>query len=94
MTPDAQARDELGRAVSSVFNGAPVVLAADALTKESTLVVDRTPARDASGRPLSGRDVGKPQHFRLVATGARCTLVHDESGRRIALTTATCKAAP
>jgi hypothetical protein len=94
VAPDAQVRAELSQAVASAFDGAPVALADDALTKDSALVIDRTPARDASGKLLSGRDLGKPEHFHLVAIGTRCLLVHDRSGRRFELTTATCTAAP
>jgi hypothetical protein len=93
VAPDTQTREELNRAVSSSLNDAPVTLADDALTKGSTLIIERQPARDAAGRLLGGRESGKPDHFHLVASGPRCTLVHEESGRRIVLTTATCRAA-
>jgi len=93
VAPDTQARDELRRAVSSALNGAPIVLADDALTRASELIIERTPARDATGRLLSGREFGRPEHFHLVASGTRCTLVHDGSGQRFVLAAATCTAA-
>jgi len=93
VAPDAQTRAELLQAVRSSLNGAPVTLADDALTKESALIIERTPPRDATGRLLDGRGTGRPEHFHLVGSGSSCTLVHDGTGRRIVLANATCKAA-
>jgi hypothetical protein len=50
--------------------------------------------RDAQGRPLDGRDPGRPEQFRLVKAGADCVLVHENSARRWTLHEATCAAAP
>jgi len=94
VAPNAQTHEELTYAISAIFNGVPVALANDALTTSSVLLIDRAPARDASGRLLNGRDLGKPEHFQLVVSGARCTLIHERSGQRIDLSTATCKPAP
>lgn len=89
-TPTAESRAELARAVSRALNGAPITLADDALTRESTLIVERARARDLDGRPLTGRETGRPQRFRLVKSGSRCVLVHEGSGRRWTLASVTC----
>jgi hypothetical protein len=92
--PSAASRAELTRVITEAFNGVPVTLADDALTRESTLTIERTVRRDAQGRPLDGRDPGRPEQFRLVKAGADCVLVHENSARRWTLHEATCAAAP
>jgi hypothetical protein len=76
--------------VSGALNGAPVTLADDALVHDDTLVVERAPHRDASGRPLDGRETGRPEHFRLVRNDTRCVLIRERTGRRWTLASATC----
>jgi hypothetical protein len=88
--PTAESRTELERVVSSALNGGPVTLADDALTADSTLIVDRAVRRDAQGRPLEGRRTDRPEQFRLVSSGSRCVLIQESRGRRFTLTAATC----
>ena len=88
--PTGAARAELARAVGLAMNRAPVTLAADALTKEDTLIVERAARRDAKEMNLGGRETGRPDHFRLVKHGARCVLIHVETSRRWTLKAATC----
>lgn len=86
----AQSLAELKRIVSQALNGAPVRLADDALTQDSFLIVDRAQARDATGLPLNGRELGRPEHFRLVKRGRQCILIHERTGQRWILSSATC----
>ncbi len=88
--PTSESRAELQRIVSEALHRPSVTLADDALTADGTLVVARTVRRDAQGRPLQGRETGQPERFHLVRNGADCVLVHDTSGRRWTLKTATC----
>ncbi len=92
--PTAESREELVRVVSRALDGAAVTIADDALTGESTLIVQRAVRRDAQGRPLTGRDTDRPEHFRLVRNGLRCVLVHERTGRRWTLESATCSPQP
>jgi hypothetical protein len=92
--PTAESRAELARRVSGALHGAPITIADDALTRESTLIVERTRARTADGVPLSGRETGRPEHFRLVKNGTRCVLVHERTGKRWTLKAATCSPFP
>jgi len=85
-----QSRAELVRVVSRALDRETVTLADDALTADSTLIVERTRRRDAQGLPLDGRETGRPERFRLVQSGARCVLVHERSGRRWTLRSAVC----
>jgi hypothetical protein len=88
--PTTKSRAELLQAVREALRGAPVTLAADALTRESTLIVERTRRRGPDGTLLDGRDRGRPERFRLVENGSRCLLVHEGSGHRYPLTSAHC----
>ena len=89
--PSAQSRAELSRVVSEALGGAPVRLADDALTQASTLVIERIMPRDAAGFPLNGREVEKPQHFRLIKRASYCILIQESTGRRWLLSAATCR---
>jgi|SRR5690349_881028 hypothetical protein len=81
--PTPESRAELARAVSSALNGAAVTLADDALTRDSSLIIEKA--------HLSGRDFGRPEHFRLVKMGEHCALVHERTGKRTTLASTTCE---
>lgn len=89
--PSAESRAELLAAVTSALGIANVLLADDALTKTSTLTIERSRVRDANGRQLSGRDLDKPEQFQLVKHGARCVLIHRSSAKRFELPKTTCE---
>ena len=86
----AQSHAELVRLVSAAMNGAPVTIAENALTADSMLIVERAQHHGAKDMNLSGRETGRPEHFRLVKSGSRCVLVHQDTGRRWTLESATC----
>ena len=89
--PTAASRAALERAVSQALtHGAPVRLAPDALTRQSQLIVGRAQARDARGIPLNGRELERPQHFRLLRRGSKCVLLHVETGKLRLLAHTTC----
>ena len=81
-TPTAESRAELRRVVSRALNGASLTIADDALTRDSVLIIERALS--------SGREMGRPEHFRLVKNGARCVLVHERTGKRVTLASAGC----
>lgn len=89
--PTAASRADLARAVSRALGGAPVRLADDALTHDSLLIIGPTQPRDARGLPLNGRELGRPQHFRLLRRRSHCTLLHIESGRSQVLRHTACR---
>ena len=88
--PTAASRADLRLAVSRALGGAPARLADDALTHDSLMVVGRAPAHDVSGLPLNGRELGRPQHFRLLRRGSQCVLLHVETGDLLVLEHTTC----
>jgi len=83
--PSAASRNELRAAVAGLLGVADVRLADDALTQSSTLLVERAAAVDAEGRPLNGRDLGRPEKFQLLKQGTQCVVVHVSSGKRAEL---------
>jgi hypothetical protein len=76
--------------VARALNGASITVADDALTRVSALIIERSRPRNADGVPLSGREMHRPEHFRLVKNGSQCVLVHERTGRRFTLAAATC----
>ena len=80
--PTEKSRAELAQAVSSLLNGAPVRLADDALTQDSVLIIQKA---------RTGRDLDKPEHFRLVRAANQCTLVRERTGERVTLAATSCR---
>jgi hypothetical protein len=89
-SPTAESRADLVRVVREAMNGAPVTIADNALTADDALIVERARQPAAKDMNLSGRETGRPEHFRLVKSGSLCVLVHQETGRRWTLESATC----
>ena len=85
VNPTAASRAALAQAVGGALGTAPPRLADDALTRTSTLLVDRQAQRDPRGYPITGRDTGRPERFSLLKQGESCILVHEKDGRRLAL---------
>jgi hypothetical protein len=88
--PTAQSRAELARVVSEAFNGQPVTLADDALTRDSTLTIERRTPPGPQGRAATGRTLEAPEQFKLVLRGTRCVLVRVTDGREWPLDEARC----
>jgi hypothetical protein len=90
--PSAESRVEILRVVTSALKATGVTIAADALTKDSVLAIERKPARDASGRRLTGRDYEMPEQFHLVKHGSTCVLIHARTNMRYELKDVKCVA--
>lgn len=84
-------RAELERIIGEALGSPDVLIANDALTRESALFIDRKPARDATGQRLSGRDYGRPERFDLVKREDKCVLVHSSTQRRYELSDVRCE---
>jgi hypothetical protein len=78
--PTEQSRAELERVLSAAFNGQPITLAADALTRESVVAIERRTPPGPQGRAATGRTLDAPVQFRLVLRGERCLLVRVPDG--------------
>jgi hypothetical protein len=92
--PTQQSKAELLRVLGEAFNGRPVTIAADALTRDSVLVIERRPLRGLEGDPAGGRVLEAPEQFRLVLRDARCELVRSSDQRRWMLTETNCVPKP
>ena len=82
--PTAESHAELQHAVSTALGGRRVTIAEDALTKDSMLIIEP--------KYLTGRDLRKPEQFRLVLNGSTCVLVHLGSDARLELARTNCAA--
>ena len=89
-SPTAETRAELGRVVSAAFNGQPVALAEDALTRESVLMIERRTPPGPQGRAATGRTLDAPERFTLVLRGSSCMLVRAADGRAFELAGVRC----
>jgi hypothetical protein len=85
-----QSRAELARVVSAAFNGQPVTLADDALTRESVLTIERRTPPGDQGRAATGRTLDAPARLNLVLRGTRCFLVSAADGREWELNETRC----
>jgi hypothetical protein len=90
LSPTAASRAALAAAVGEALGGARVTLADDALTRSSTLTVERGRHHDPAGTPAGGRELDPTERFRLVARGGACLLVHERTGRTIPLESTRC----
>jgi hypothetical protein len=75
------------------MNGQPVTLADDALTRDSTLTLERRTPPGEQGRAATGRTLDTPEQFKLVLRGGACVLVRSADGREWPLDEARCVAA-
>lgn len=89
--PSSQTHAEIIKIVSAALNVPTVTIAADALTRDSLLVIERTPVRDAGGRRLQGRELTQPEQFQLLHSKNKCVLLHVRTGARYELTGNVCK---
>lgn len=81
--PTPQSRAALLQAVTDALGQEPL-LADDALTRESTLLIER--------RNLDGRERGTPERFVLLKVRDRCVLLHERTGQRSPLVETRCVA--
>ena len=87
-------RAELKQVVSSALGGRPVLLATDALTQSSELVIERTPRSGPHGVRIPGRNTEPARRFRLLLSGGKCVLAYVNTDQRYELRRITCRAAP
>ncbi len=79
--PTPESRAALLQAVTDALGVEPL-LADDALTRGSTLIIER--------RHLEGRERALPEKFHLLKIGERCVIVHERTGRRSPLVQTKC----
>lgn len=80
VNPGAETRLEIEQSISAALEGAEVSIAADALTRDSQVIIERGLQRSIGQPAEMGRNLGRPNHFQLVIDGPQCVLVHQETG--------------
>jgi hypothetical protein len=88
---DAASRLAVQNAVSTALH-TDVMLADDALTTTSVLVIERNPPRSLQGHPAQGRIMEAPIQFQLVRHGEACVLIDQRDRSRYPLENTRCKA--
>ncbi len=79
--PTPESRAALQLAVTDALH-VDVLLAPDALTKDSVLLLEP--------RHMEGRETRPGEKFRLVRQGAQCVLIHERTGQRFVLVQTRC----
>ena len=82
---------EIRDVVEKALPGRRILLANDALTKSSLLVIERRHHEHLEGTPSAGVADEAPHRFRLVLDGEKCELVHLNTGKRHALNRTRCR---
>ena len=90
-TPSSRA--EIQHAVATAL-GTEVLIAEDALTISSLLIIDRRPQHTIDGRIGGGRVLDPPETFQLVLDENQCILVHRRTGEAYPLENARCRVPP
>jgi hypothetical protein len=94
VNPTPESHAELERVVSDMLFGAKVTLSKDVFTESSVLVVERRRIEGLGHPPLTGRDLGRPERFRLLTDGTTCVLTHESNGARYELPLTDCGPEP
>jgi hypothetical protein len=89
--PSAASRAALQNVVNDALR-TEVLLADDALTQSSMLVIERKPPRTMQNLPATGRNMDPPIQFRLVTNGNDCILIDTRDGSRHPLENVSCVA--
>ena len=83
---------EIRNVVENALPGRRILLANDALTTSSLLVIERRRHDSLAGTRAAGVADEAPQRFRLILDGDTCELVHLNTGKHHALTRTRCRA--
>jgi hypothetical protein len=89
--PDTESRTALAEAVSHALDGIDILLAPDALTESSELILERSHHRTGETMHREGRRLERPERFHLLFQGGACILVHEGSGQQQMLADTQCR---
>ena len=90
--PSAASQAEIRQVVQRALSGREVLLADDALTKSSLLIIERRRHRRIGQSLDTGTPERDPQRFRLVLREGVCELVPLNTDKRHRLTRTSCRA--
>ena len=83
---------ELHSIVTEALNVKKILLARDALTQSSRLIINRKNHRSLQQGVVMGRSEEMPEIFKLKLKGKKCILLHPASNRSWPLLKSQCKA--
>jgi len=89
--PSDASRAALQTAVNDALH-TEVLLAADALTSNSILTIERNPPKTLQGQLATGRNMDPPIRFDLVLNDSKCILIDMRDDSRHTLENTTCVA--
>jgi hypothetical protein len=89
VNPDAASRAALRETVNAALH-TDVLLADDALTETSILIIERKLPQSIEGSPGQGRNMEMPIQFRLVINGDDCILIDQRDMSRTVLANTAC----
>ena len=89
VNPDAASRAALQATINAALH-TDVLLADDALTDTSILIIERKVPQSIEGSPAQGRTMEMPFQFRLVTNGSECVLIDQRDMSRTALANTVC----
>ncbi len=89
VNPDAASRAALQATVNAALH-TDVLLADDALTDTSILIIERKVPQSIEGSPAQGRTMEMPFQFRLVTNGSECVLIDQRDMSRTVLADTVC----
>jgi len=89
--PNDASKSALQQAVNEALH-TDALLADDALTSSSILVIEKNPPKSAQGRLATGRNMESPIQFKLVVNDSDCILIDTRDESRQLLENTTCVA--
>ena len=81
LNPTAESRAELLSVIQEALNRPHIVLADNALTTESTLIIDRNIKSSLSDSHETGRRLDLPIRFRLLKNNEECILIQENTDK-------------
>jgi hypothetical protein len=87
--PSDASRAALQQAVNDALH-TDVMLANNALTDSSILIIERSPPRTMQGLPATGRNMDPPIQFKLVVNDSDCILIDTRDETRHLLENTAC----
>ena len=90
--PSEESMAELHSIVTEALKVKKILLAPDALTQSSRLIINRKNHRSLQQGVVNGRSEEMPEIFKLKLKGMKCILLHPASNRSWPLLKSQCKA--
>ncbi len=94
LNPSVASQEELLSVTKEALNRSHIVLADNALTTDSILIIDRDLKNDLSGDYAMGRRFDQPIKFRLLKKNGQCILIQENTDKYWVLQQTQCAVKP